>query len=465
MTLRRASARLSLISVLSFVTFAAAFPQVSETKYDYSAVATTITAGCTSKVEQAEAIYKWMCSHIAYDTDHKIHTADACWDERKGVCQGYCELYYRLAEPLGLHCTMIPGVTKDSKGAISEDGHAWLLVEVDGGGILVDPTWGAGGVQDGVFVRSDNDMSWFSVDPYWMIFTHYPDDSTYQFVDTPVSREAFVQLPYIKPSLGIYGLSGKLFYEQYVNGGITSLPQFYSLHATDLGIKDIPLQAELIPGQHYTFKIAKHTDSIMALVHAGEFVYEDKWRVEDSCYVIDYMPIAEGTLNIVVACGNNDYSTAIEYKVAAPTVQATAQIRKEDPYRLPQVKALDNLHPELLAALGISGEELLGEIEQHGLEALFLLHKDAALMLQDVDVPLSLYLNVGQTYRFSIRPRGSSRWAVFNEGTYLNTWTVDEATGWQTIEVCPTKPGRLSVSMGVPPDMKQYRAVLTYTVR
>ena len=127
MKLAKAFTHLILAVVLLLVPYISVHSQVSATKYDYSVVATDITAGCTTKIEQAEAIYRWMCQHVAYDTEHKIHTADECWDERKGVCQAYCELYYRLAEPLGLHCTIISGVTKDSKENISDDGHAWLL--------------------------------------------------------------------------------------------------------------------------------------------------------------------------------------------------------------------------------------------------------------------------------------------------------------------------------------------------
>ena len=465
MMLAKTFMHLLLAVVLLLVPYISVHSQVSATKYDYSVVATDITAGCTTKIEQAEAIYRWMCQHVAYDTEHKIHTSDECWDERKGVCQAYCELYYRLAEPLGLHCTIISGVTKDSKGNISDDGHAWLLVEVEEGGILVDPTWGAGGVQDGVFVRNENDdMSWFNVDPYWLIFTHYPDDSTFQFVETPIGKEAFAQLPHLKPSMGIYGWEGKMLYESCLQGEIVSLPRLYSMHAVDLHIKDIPLQAELIPGQYYTFKIAKRTDNIMALAHNGELVCEDSWRVEDSCYVIDYMPIDAGTLSIVISCGKNSYSTAIEYAVAEPTPQTIVQIRQADPYRLPEIQALNNLHPELFIALGITGEELLDAIERNGLTAVFSLNKDVALMLREVDVPLSQYLKVGHTYRFAIRPNTPSRWAIFNEGTYYSTWTVDETTGWHTIEVCPMNPGRLSVSVGLPPDMQKYRAMLSYTV-
>lgn len=457
---------INIIFLLLFVPFVRIGAQsISETKNDYSVVARKIAGNCDTKQGQAEAIYKWLCLNIAYDTEHKVHTADECWSERKGVCQAYCELFYRLGEPLGLKCTMIPGVTKNSDGVISDQGHAWLLVEVEDGGILIDPTWGAGGTKDGTFIRSDNDMQWFDVDPYWMIFTHHPDDSTFQFIDEPIDREAFVTLPYLKPTLGSYGWDGKSFYTKYRNGELTSLPLIYSVHAKDLYIKDVPLQAELDPGQYYTFKIAKRTSSTMALVHDGEFVYQDRWHDEDSCYTICYMPVAAGPLRIMVARPDGNYSTAIEYTVLPPTAQALEQIKRENPYRSPQVKSLENLHPELLEALGIDGNRLLDEIARNNLKALPILHKDAPRMLKAVDVPLSQYLTVGHTYRFAIHPAEASRWAIFNEGDYYNAWTVDESTGWHVIEVCPMKPGRLSVSMGLPPDMKKYRAVLTYTVR
>lgn len=453
------------VVVLSFVSSIAAYSQLSATKYDYSPMATHITANCSTKLTQAEAIYKWLCSNISYDVEHKIHTADECWDQRKGVCQAYCELFCRLAEPLGIKCTIIPGVTKDSGGNISEDGHAWLFVEVEGGGILIDPTWGAGGVKDGVFIASDKDMSWFGIDPYWLIFTHHPEDSTYQFVDSLISRETFATLPHIKLTLGLYGWNAKEIYTRYLRREITSLPQIFSAHAADFCIEEIPLQEELISGQYYTFKLTKRTDSIMALVHDGEFVYDSTWQVHGNSYSLSYMPTSADPLRIVVACGGGNYSTAIEYKVSEPTVQAMEKIMQDNPYRLPEVKAVANLYPERMDALGISGEKVLYEVREKGLKAVFMQHQSTTSELSEIDVPLSQYLNVGETYRFSIRPTNDTVWAVVNEGIFYNSWVVDEATGWRTIEVCPTKPGRLTISMGLPPDMKKYRAMLVYTVR
>ncbi len=207
---------------------------ISETKYDYSTVSQQIVEGQSTKMEQARAIYQWICRNIAYDTSYRIYTADECWEQKKGVCQAYCELFYRLGEPLGLNTTIITGKTKDSKGKISDKGHFWLLVEVEGGCILIDSTWGAGGVKDNVFQRKENDMSWFQVDLYWLIFTHYPDDGQYQFLDTPLDWQSFLRLPAIYPVLGGFGWNAKEIFTQVMNGEIQNFPTFYEDYAENL---------------------------------------------------------------------------------------------------------------------------------------------------------------------------------------------------------------------------------------
>lgn len=97
---------------------------ISSTKYDYTNVSNQIVAGCESKYEQAKAIYKWLCDNIAYDTSHTIYSADDCFDNKRGVCQAYCELFYQLSEPIGLKVEIISGLSKKRSGAVSDKGHA-----------------------------------------------------------------------------------------------------------------------------------------------------------------------------------------------------------------------------------------------------------------------------------------------------------------------------------------------------
>ncbi|MBQ8243153.1 MAG: transglutaminase domain-containing protein, partial [Bacteroidaceae bacterium] len=75
---------------------------ISDTRYDFSDVALQITDGAHTPTEVARKIYQWICEHIAYDTDYLYYTADECWENKRAVCQGYCELYYYMGKAVGL---------------------------------------------------------------------------------------------------------------------------------------------------------------------------------------------------------------------------------------------------------------------------------------------------------------------------------------------------------------------------
>lgn len=150
-------------------------------------------------IDIARRIYDWLCDNIQYDTTKSIHVADTCWRTKKGVCQAYCELFCHIAGDR-LNAEVVVGKCKTLDGSISETSHAWLYVYTDGyNGIFIDPTWGAGGINDGRFVQSVNRDTWFDVDPAWMIFSHYPDNANMKMLDIEVSEEQFKQLPILFP--------------------------------------------------------------------------------------------------------------------------------------------------------------------------------------------------------------------------------------------------------------------------
>ena len=125
-----------------------------KTHYDYTNLSRSITKGCKTDYDKVRAIYKWMCDNIEYDTSYKIYDADNCFDNRKGVCQAYCNLFYNMAKSIGIKVEIISGISKDSYGNIGSTGHSWLFAYVeDNYGILLDPTWGAGSVSNGKFVK------------------------------------------------------------------------------------------------------------------------------------------------------------------------------------------------------------------------------------------------------------------------------------------------------------------------
>lgn len=171
---------------------------VSPSAYNYSEVARDITQGCTTKYEQAKALYLWICRSISYDTTSDIRNADECWRERKAVCQGYCELFYRLAEPLKLKTVLVYGISKNSEG--HREGHSWLSVKTEEGWTLMDPTWGAGSVVNGMFHRINDPLVWFDVDGERFVHTHLPENNKHQHLEEPVTQEGFDTLMYVRPS-------------------------------------------------------------------------------------------------------------------------------------------------------------------------------------------------------------------------------------------------------------------------
>lgn len=78
--------------------------------------------------------------------------------------------------------------------------HSWVFVYTKAyDGIFIDPTWGAGAVIDGKFIKSKNSDLWFNVSPYWMIFSHYPDSDLWTKLDIKISEYQFESLPYMLP--------------------------------------------------------------------------------------------------------------------------------------------------------------------------------------------------------------------------------------------------------------------------
>lgn len=171
---------------------------ISPSAYDYSLTAQSIVGDAETRYEKAQHIYLWLCNNLTFDRSGRFRTADDAFRYRKAVCQGYCELFYRLGECVGLKPRLVYGKCRLPRAATLQD-HVWLSITTEEGDILVDPTWGAGFYRDGEFVRQDEPLKWFDVDPAWFIFTHLPDNSRRQHLSPAVTDEQFAQLPFVAP--------------------------------------------------------------------------------------------------------------------------------------------------------------------------------------------------------------------------------------------------------------------------
>ncbi|MFN8606808.1 MAG: transglutaminase domain-containing protein [Vulcanimicrobiota bacterium] len=163
---------------------------------DANRLADYLTGSANTPRLKAERIYNWIAANINYDI-YMYKAKGAVRDcspptvlkRRQSVCAGYATLFETMARRAGLEVQVIPGIGRSQFGGSAES-HAWNVVKLDGQWQLVDCTWGAGYVNNEEFHRSFTDF-YFCADPKEFLTSHFPDDSKWQLVESPVSRAEF----------------------------------------------------------------------------------------------------------------------------------------------------------------------------------------------------------------------------------------------------------------------------------
>jgi len=127
-----------------------------------------------SDYEKVKAIYDYICENVVYDhtnLDNKAYTlkysAYAALINGTSVCQGYANLFYRMANAAGLDTRIISGTSKGQ-------GHAWNIVKIDGKYYNLDSTWDAGRSQYSYFLKGTGDFAEHTPD-----LNHPTDGVTY----------------------------------------------------------------------------------------------------------------------------------------------------------------------------------------------------------------------------------------------------------------------------------------------
>ena len=96
-----------------------------------------------SDYEKVRAIFDYICKNVEYDYANLNneayqlkYSAYAALCNGTSVCQGYANLFYRLANEAGLDARIVSGTSKGQN-------HAWNIVKVDGKYYNIDATWDA----------------------------------------------------------------------------------------------------------------------------------------------------------------------------------------------------------------------------------------------------------------------------------------------------------------------------------
>ena len=119
------------------------------TNYIQNTILPQLSLGGKTTYQKVQAIYNWITANVKYDYSHMNdptywpqYTAYAAAVQKKAVCQGYANLFYRLANDAGVDCRIITGKAYNDDGTAD---HAWNIVRMeDGKYYCLDATWDAG---------------------------------------------------------------------------------------------------------------------------------------------------------------------------------------------------------------------------------------------------------------------------------------------------------------------------------
>lgn len=129
---------------------------------EVAALLDSLNVYTASDYVKVKAIYDHLCGNVKYDTDgllfgnQIVYTAYSALVRNRAVCQGYANLFYRLALELNVDARLIPGTGNG-------DRHGWNIVKLGDYYYNLDATWDAepspGGGGYGYFLKSPDSFS------------------------------------------------------------------------------------------------------------------------------------------------------------------------------------------------------------------------------------------------------------------------------------------------------------------
>lgn len=174
--------------------------------------------------EKIRAIFYFTASKIDYDVVNMLtinlnlkpeEIINKTLSTRKGVCINYAEVFNDITNKVGIKSVIIEGYTKQN-GKIDALSHAWCAVFLNNKWVVFDPTWSAGHVMNGKYVKKFNER-FYKIDPTKIITSHMPFDYLWQFLNYPISNDEFQKgLTLINKSKPFFDFEKEIgFYENY----------------------------------------------------------------------------------------------------------------------------------------------------------------------------------------------------------------------------------------------------------
>ena len=211
--------------------FTTATQEAALTNYIRNTILPQLSLGGKTTYQKVQAIYNWITANVKYDYSHMNdptyllqYSAYAAAVQKQAVCQGYANLFYRLANDAGIDCRIITG--KAYNGTQTED-HAWNIVRMeDEKYYCLDATWDAG-LKPESYEYFLKGLSSFSRDhqaetdelntPYWTQYQSKVSTADYKAGSTQLSAPTVTggNDAQGRPTLKWNAVSGAAKYEVY----------------------------------------------------------------------------------------------------------------------------------------------------------------------------------------------------------------------------------------------------------
>ncbi|RFS21024.1 hypothetical protein DVR12_16915 [Chitinophaga silvatica] len=178
-------------------------PQIPASEATSAAsMAKWLKAHTTNSTAFQKALFSWIANNIEYDApnmnrpnSYKDTTAAIArtLQTKLGLCTDYAVLYAQVCKAAGINAIVVTGYTIQEKTMLPIGSHDWIVVPDAGKWTIVDPTWGAGVVENGKFTKRLN-WKWFQIYPYEANKTHVPYDPIWQLSTAPMGHDDIVEL-------------------------------------------------------------------------------------------------------------------------------------------------------------------------------------------------------------------------------------------------------------------------------
>lgn len=161
-------------------------------------IAGYINSHFKTRAEKIRAAFIWTASNISYDVENMYNLnfyekreekISKALKSKKGICEHYAAIFNDICLKCGFDAYVIEGYTRQN-GVTDYLPHAWNAVYADNAWLLFDPTWGAGYVNGGKFIKKLNNQ-FYNVAPRVLIQSHMPFDPMWQFLYHPITSQEF----------------------------------------------------------------------------------------------------------------------------------------------------------------------------------------------------------------------------------------------------------------------------------